>query len=166
MYWLILLNCFNVDINIKVHCRQTVIVPLNSYVYTFINQLLCNHLMWLHSPIQPYRMVVQHLNKPASKAIRRWLSFFWELGPTQIFRTRWEQDLCMQTWLIESDAIHHSCEAIQTYSNFRVYYPDLLSYYTTNVHIHQFYFSKEWWFVEPENRSDFTQCKFPHYSSV
>ena len=53
------------------------------------------------------------------------------------------------------------------YSKFCVYYPDSPSYYITNVHIHQFYFSKEWWlFVEPENRSDFTQCKFSLYSSV
>ena len=48
--------------------------------------------MWLLSPILPYRVVGQHYNKPASRAIRRWLSFSWELGPTQTYRTRWGQD--------------------------------------------------------------------------
>ena len=42
--------------------------------------------------ILPYRMVGQHYNKQAVRAIRRWLSFSWELGPNQTFRTRWGQD--------------------------------------------------------------------------
>ena len=50
---------------------------------------MCSHLMWLLSPILPYRMVIQHYNKPAIRAIRKWLSFSWELGPNQTFRTRW-----------------------------------------------------------------------------
>ena len=73
---------------------------------TSINFLLCSHLMWLLSFILPYRMVGQHLNELASTAIRRWLSFSWELGPIQTFRTRWEQDICMQTWVIESDILY------------------------------------------------------------
>ena len=69
-----ILSYFDRDINLNVHFHQTIIVQPSHVIL---------------SPILPYRMVVQHYTKPAIKAIRKWLSFYWELGPTQTFRTRW-----------------------------------------------------------------------------
>ena len=48
--------------------------------------------MWLLSLILPYRMVGRHWNKPAPRATTRWWSYYWELGPTLTYRTRWGCD--------------------------------------------------------------------------
>ena len=151
MYQSLLVNYFNRGINLKVHFHQTVSVQPSHVFHAFY----CTE--WLDST---WTSQHQRPSEGGWASSKSWC----QPRPSEQGESRtFTANLTNWKWCHTSFLWSH----INLYSNFCVYYPDSPSYYTTNVHIHQFYFSKELWlFVEPENRSDFTQCKFSIYSSV